>query len=180
MSTSTILSLTQLTSRCRHSLIGSHFEEDNNIKCIKACDNCMRKATIELYDLNRACTEIYRTIEDATKKESDLTLLKLIDSWYKLHDVPITKDDAESVVAHLLRLRILKEEKCYTTYNVICYFKKNYEIPPEEGMDVRMVKNSPLRGYLGPPPDARFMRKRKFDDFCQPSTSKVKVEKIGE
>ncbi|KRT83393.1 helicase [Oryctes borbonicus] len=137
---------------CRHSLIGFFFEEDNAINCKTMCDNCLRSTQPEYFCLKRACHEIYQTIDEAKKKENDLTLIKLIDSWFKLFKVQISKEDAEDIVAHLLSNRVLKEEKNYTAYNVICYFNKAYENPPKDSINVYMVRNAALRRYLGPLP----------------------------
>ncbi|KAI4463322.1 dna helicase recq family member [Holotrichia oblita] len=154
-----------------------HFEENNNIQCKTMCDNCLRSAEPEYFSLKRACTEIYKTIDDAKKKEVDLTLIKLLDSWFKLYKVQILKTDAEDIVAHLLSSNALKEEKCYTSYNVICYIKNTYETIPEHGLDVYMRRNAALRRYLGPPSLENVRNpKRKLEDRDAPSTSNI--EKI--
>ncbi|KAI4463329.1 dna helicase recq family member [Holotrichia oblita] len=174
---SDVLNYSLNLKKCRHALIGFHFEENNNIQCKTMCDNCLRSAEPEYFSLKRACTEIYKTIDDAKKKEVDLTLIKLLDSWFKLYKVQILKTDAEDIVAHLLSSNALKEEKCYTSYNVICYIKNTYETIPEHGLDVYMRRNAALRRYLGPPSLENVRNpKRKLEDRDAPSTSNI--EKI--
>lgn len=141
------------------------------------CDNCLRNVEPELCSLSRASKEIYDTIDDATRRDTELTLIKLMDSWYKRHNVQITRETGENMVAHLLSKRILKEEKCYTAYNVICYVKKGYDVVPDDGLDVYMIEDAALRRYLHPGvPGSTVVRKRKSTDICEPSTSKVKKD----
>lgn len=169
---SDVLNYSLNLQKCRHALIGFHFEEDNSIQCKSMCDNCLRSTKPESFSLKRACTEIYKTINDAKKKEVDLTLIKLLDSWLKLYKVQILKEDAEYIIAHLLSNKVLKEEKCYTSYNVICYIKNAYETVPEHGLDVQMIRNAALRRYLGPPSmEIPHSRKRKLEDRDEASTS---------
>ncbi|KAK9886783.1 hypothetical protein WA026_018436 [Henosepilachna vigintioctopunctata] len=122
-------------STCRRSLIAKHFEEVwDKSNCNKMCDFCKKNSSLVYYDITLACQTIHDIIDAANDKECKLTLLKLVNSWFrqnskefKLPTFPkpkISRLDAEKIISYLLLMNYLKIDKGYNLYNIIFYLQK--------------------------------------------------------
>ncbi|XP_043475693.1 ATP-dependent DNA helicase Q1-like [Leptopilina heterotoma] len=139
-------------SSCRRSLIASHFGEKWTDKdCDLMCDHCKKPREKKKIDVGPYCSYLYQIMMNAVQRETRLTPLKLIDSWYnkgaaalRVASVPTPKfprEIGEAIVGHLLMLGYLQEDFQFTSYATITYLKrgpkaalvfaKNHEIPFE-------------------------------------------------
>ncbi|XP_044766647.1 ATP-dependent DNA helicase Q1-like [Coccinella septempunctata] len=130
--------------KCRRSLIAQHFEEVwDKENCNKLCDFCKKNSPLVYYDVASACKTLHRIITAANEKEGKLTLLKLVNSWLATMSQPISKIDAERIIAHLLLKQYLKVDKGYNTYSVILYLQKNRL--PETKIEICLPKSVNLK-----------------------------------
>ncbi|XP_034243673.1 ATP-dependent DNA helicase Q1-like [Thrips palmi] len=122
-------------SRCRRSIIASHFSEVwKSNECKGMCDNCKFPYQVTNYDVKKHCLSLYNIIEHAEEKDTKLTNQKLQEAWFhkgaSALRVPNTKPPAlsatkaESIIAFLLINSYLREDFHYTLYSTISYIKK--------------------------------------------------------
>ncbi|KAF5299941.1 hypothetical protein FQA39_LY11314 [Lamprigera yunnana] len=146
---------------CRRKLLATHFDDKwTEGECNKMCDNCKENSTSVLYDITSVCTYIYSIIEKAETQEVNLTLLKLLDVWYKSGDkklrvenvnMPkVERQHAEMIVAYLLMKGYLADYKSYTAYATNCYIIKGKKFVLTENSMIEMPVSSSinLRGLL--------------------------------
>ena len=119
-------------STCRREMIAQHFLDTwETIPCNGMCDNCTRadpSATGDVVDAAKAAVSI---LEQAARREQRVTGLKLVEavqgkgaSNLKLAGWAgdgLTKDQVESLVAHLTVEGHLKEDFHFTPYSTISY-----------------------------------------------------------
>lgn len=109
------------------------------------CDNCTSSLPVDSYDVSKACKQIEMII---SRSEDNLTLLKLIDKWYKVlnNKSGIDKNQMAQIIGNLLLRGFLKEYRSYTAYSVNCYIKlcdKKYD-----DIIVKLVKDKKLDIYF--------------------------------
>ncbi|KAK4879436.1 hypothetical protein RN001_007582 [Aquatica leii] len=149
------------SSTCRRKLIATHFDEKWEQKeCDRMCDNCKEESTIVWYNITSVCKYIYSIIDKAQTQEVNLTLLKLLDIWYKGGDknlrvenlsMPkVERQHAEIIVAYLLMKGYLMDYKSYTAYATNCYIQKGRDCYLTENTVIEMPISSSinLRGLL--------------------------------
>lgn len=125
------------------------------------CDNCSNPASVESYDVSKAYEQIKNTL---AQSEDSLTLLKLIDKWYKIlpRKSSINKHQMTHIIGNLLLQGFLKEYRSYTAYTVNCYIKpcdKTYDT-----IIVNLVKDKNL--------DSFFKCKMSVIDVTEPKSKK--------
>ncbi|KAL3284470.1 hypothetical protein HHI36_018631 [Cryptolaemus montrouzieri] len=142
--------------QCRRSLIASHFEEVwDQSNCNKMCDFCRKNTSLVYYDITPACKTIHEIISAANQGECKLTLLKLVNSWFRLSckefSLPpfakpdISRIDAEKIISYLLLLNFLKIDKGYNLYNIIFYLQKN-QVPTGK-IEICLPASVDLKGF---------------------------------
>ncbi|KAK5645936.1 hypothetical protein RI129_004400 [Pyrocoelia pectoralis] len=152
------------SSTCRRKLLATHFDEKwNSNECEKNCDNCKASSSVVWYNITSVCKYVYAIIEKAEQLEVNLTLLKLLDVWFKggdknlrVEDIPMPKverNQAEVILAYLLIKGYLIDYKSYNAYATNCYIQKApgrslgtntlIEIPISESINFRgLLKRS--------------------------------------
>lgn len=156
--------------RCRRALIASHFDETwDSDQCNKMCDHCKHQQDTYTTDITQYRKDIYTILEQATRNEVSMTLLKLLDSWYQNGSKPlraatvrvpkISREQAENIVAYLLIKRFLSIDKKYTAYAVNCYIQKRYDEVPEEKIEMVCKKRS---------------TRKPGEDDCEPQAKRIK------
>lgn len=120
------------TETCRRCIIAKHFEEKwNKTDCAEMCDHCRCPKKIKETDIGNYCRQIYQIIDKASKSETNLTLIKLIDAWFgkgtavhKVSSVPVPKfsrEAGENIVGFLLINGYLKEDFAFNAYANLTY-----------------------------------------------------------
>ncbi|KAF5269131.1 hypothetical protein FQR65_LT02430 [Abscondita terminalis] len=164
------------SSKCRRKLIATHFDEEWEQKeCDRMCDNCKEPSTTVWYNITPVCKYIYSIIEKAEKQEVNLTLLKLLDVWYKggdknlrVENVDMPKVErqyADIIIAYLLMKGYLIDYKSYTAYATNCYIQKgrNCQFTEKTVIEMPISSKINLRGLLkrsssGDEPDSKIIR----------------------
>lgn len=127
---------------CRRDLISRHFQDvwSSTTECNKMCDRCLHKDLVNPPKMNitEHCLALYQIIEHATNMDEKLTMLKLIDSWYKkgktslrLKDIPAPTFErfyAEQMVAFLIIKGYLKEDFHFSAYATFSYIRKGKKV----------------------------------------------------
>lgn len=136
--------------RCRRSIIATHFDEVwDATQCNKMCDHCKYPDCYETIDITKYNKDICKIIKHARKFETRLTVIKLIDNWFKsgnsktlrppdVNKPSISKETAESVIAFLLINHYLKEDLHFTPYSTISYIDLgNYQNQNKKSLQVK-------------------------------------------
>lgn len=119
-------------STCRREMIAQHFLDTwETIPCNSMCDNCTRDDSIAKGDVGDAARAAVQILEQAGRREQRVTGLKLVEavqgrgaSNLKLAGWAgegFSKDQVESLVAHLTIEGHLKEDFHFTPYSTISY-----------------------------------------------------------
>lgn len=167
-----ILTFTIYHFRCRHDLIGQHFEENTNLKCRTMCDNCSNSQQLLNCNATKALTEIYTVMEKAREKEINLTLIKLIEMWMKTFKPSISKEEAEQIIGKLLLKKYIKQELNYTAYSVNCYLRKSYDGIMEE-VNLNLLSSTRLKCYFNSESQNQRGKKRKAQHLDDSEKCKV-------
>ncbi|CAH0746972.1 unnamed protein product [Bemisia tabaci] len=119
-------------SRCRRSIIASHFDEVWDYSdCDKMCDNCKKSRQSTDMDITPHCLTILKIIETAINEDTKLTAQMILDIWFgknnkikcKVATPKFPREKAENILATLLIKGILKEDFHFTPYSTISYMK---------------------------------------------------------
>jgi len=119
-------------STCRREMIAQHFLDTwDSIPCKGMCDNCTRADGIAKGDCGDAARAAVGILEQAGRREQRVTGLKLVEAVQgrgatnlKLAGWAgdgLSKDQVESLVAHLTVEGHLKEDFHFTPYSTISY-----------------------------------------------------------
>lgn len=131
---------------CRRDLISRHFADvwSTSAECHQMCDRCYHKDSVHPPKMNitEHCLTLHKIIDHAFNMDEKLTMLKLIDSWYRkgkttlrIKDVPVPLFErfyAEQMVAFLIIKGYLKEDFHFTAYSTISYIKKGSKTVQED------------------------------------------------
>lgn len=118
--------------KCRRSIIATHFDEKwSENDCSGMCDHCDKTRKIVKTNIGPYCRQIYQIIDKASRTETNLTLLKLLDAWYnkgnvaqRVASVPtpnFSREVAETIIAYLLINGYLKEQFTFNVYANLTY-----------------------------------------------------------
>lgn len=149
-------------------MIATHFDEKwERDECNKMCDNCEAPQDPVLYNITPACKYIYAILENADKKDINLTLLKLLDAWFKNGDknlrvqnieMPVLeRQHVERIIAYLFTKGYLQEYKSYTSYATNCYIQKGRG----KLLTSDIVIEMPFTGNL----NLKVLKKRSFSEI---------------
>ncbi|KAK7871500.1 hypothetical protein R5R35_010218 [Gryllus longicercus] len=122
-------------TRCRRSIIASHFNEGwDTSDCNEMCDHCRRPREKKEIEIVEYCRSLYKLIQNAAGNDAKLTAQMLVDAWFgkgkanlRVSSVKVpslSREMAEDVVGHLLIEGYLAEDFHFTPYNTISYIKR--------------------------------------------------------
>ncbi|XP_033110224.1 ATP-dependent DNA helicase Q1-like [Anneissia japonica] len=114
-------------SKCRRKLIARYFAETwDSSECNSKCDVCANKTQVSIeQNVTDNCLEIFSIIHKASLKDSQVTALKLLDSWSgnKSKGSCLSQNQREQIIAHLILRNYLELKFHFTPYNTICYIQ---------------------------------------------------------
>lgn len=142
------------------------------------CDNCKDHPEVVYHNITSACKYIYSIIEKAEKQEVHLTLLKLLDAWFKTGDKNLRVENvkqpnverhhAEIIIAYLLMKGFLMDYKSYTAYATNCYIQK--------GRGRRLTDDTVIEMPLPADIKMRGFAKRSATEDADSETKRIKID----
>ncbi|XP_060516387.1 ATP-dependent DNA helicase Q1-like [Cylas formicarius] len=142
-------------SQCRRTIIAHHFEDPwKQSDCNEMCDFCINPPKLVTYNIYNCLKDIYSIIDLSVTKDINLTLKKLMASWFQKgsKDIRITsikrplfsEEQGQHIIGVLIQKELLKINKGYTGYTTLAYIGRGLkDIPADK---ILMHYPSDLKG----------------------------------